>query len=92
MEWHFDVLGLSLRISDNVEFHVWKLHVFFFIEFARPEWLIILAIDTVLFFQEFQKINERLVWDEAETHTIIDNELLVVAGERGTTLSDLDIL
>jgi len=46
----------------------------------------------VLFFQEFQKINERLVWDEAETHTIIDNELLVVAGKSCTTFSDLDIL
>jgi hypothetical protein len=58
---------------------------------ASPEWLILLAVNSVLFFQEFQKGNERLVWNEAETHAIIDNELLGVAG-KSITSADLNIL
>jgi hypothetical protein len=92
VERHFDVLGLSFRIGNNVEFHIWKLHILFLGDCARPEWLIILATNTMLFFQVFQKVNERLVWNKAETHTIIDNKLLIVAGERGTTFSNLDVL
>ena len=73
MERHFDIKGLSLRIGNNIEFHVWKRHVLLFRYLARPKWLIILAVYSMLLLQEFQKSNERLVWDEAKTHAIIDD-------------------
>ena len=79
VEGHFDVLGFSRLIGNNVEFQIWKRHILFFSNCARPEWLIVLAVYIVLFFEEFQKTDERLVWDESETHSVVDNKLLRIA-------------
>ena len=45
----------------------------------------------MLFFQEFHKANVGFLWNEAETHTIVNNELLAVASE-DVTISNLDTL
>ena len=73
VERHFNIKSLTLRVGLDIEFQIWELHILFFLDFARPEWLIILAINIMLLLQIFQKIDERLVWNKAETHTVVDD-------------------
>ena len=95
--WMFSVkfhVGVERHLdafAANSEFQSWKLHVFFLSDFARPEWSILLAIYSMLFFEVFHHGDERFLWNKAEAHTVIDNELLSALGESFIT-PNLDIL
>ena len=91
MIWHLDVVALTRRICDNVKLQIWQFLVFFLWDVAGPEWLIWLADDTVLLFEEFHKFYERFIWDQSETHTIVNNKLLRISS-KSLPLTNINIL